>query len=253
MTLADIGRADLPMTVQADPLAPPVWGSGGTGFGGFGTAVTVPGAPTASTFTGQAPTPTTFADFTAPNPADVLKDPTIQWQLDQSNKALARSALSRGTFLTGDTAKALAEHSQNFAGSKYQDLFDRAMSAYNTNRATNAQNFGQSMDAFTGNLGAFTANTNAGLGWGELALSRDRFGLDQDRFGLDATLSGYDRGYQASRDAVADQSKLAALEYARQVEDARRAQQAQAAIRPAVRPRQWWDPSRDVPTLGSLG
>lgn len=150
-----------------------------------------PSVPSAPTFGGQAPAPTKYGDFTAPDPLNFQADPSYQFRLGEGMKALQRSAAARGTLLTGGTARALENYGQGAASQEYQNAYNRALQSYTTNRDTNAQNFGQQMSQFQGNLGAFNANTEAGLGYG--------------RLNLDANNSAYDRDYQAAQDQQANQ------------------------------------------------
>lgn len=163
----------------------------------------MPAYTSGSSFTLAAPTPTPYGDFVAPDPNATSK--AMQFRAAEGQKAIERSAAARGTLLNGGTLKALEDFRQGLASTEYGNDFNRALSVYDTNRATNQQNFGQSLASFGGNLNAFGANTNAALDWG--------------RLGLDSTLAGYDRGYQASRDAMADQrGNTAANMYAQEVE-----------------------------------
>lgn len=227
-----------PVEMRAD-MPSALWGSGGTGYNGFGTAApdTLQGMSTLATFTDRAPTSTPYGDFVAPDPNATSK--AMAFRAAEGQKAIERSAAARGTLLNGGTLKALEGFRQGLASTEYDNDFNRALSAYETNRATNQQNFGQSLASFGGNLDAFGANTNAALGWG--------------RLGLDSTLAGYDRGYQASRDAISDDFATRAADDAR---NAYRQQVAQAqanafappqapravfqASKPTSKPRPWW-------------
>lgn len=133
------------------------------------------GPPVASTpgfspFGGQAPTPTPYGDFTAPDPLNFTQDPSYQFRLNEGVKALQHGAAARGTLLTGATAKALQNYGQEAASQEYGNAFNRAMGVYNTNRDTNQQNFGQQLGSFGANLDAYTAQNNAALGFGRLGL-----------------------------------------------------------------------------------
>jgi hypothetical protein len=135
------------------------------------------------TFTTTAPRPTHYGDFTAPDPTNVASDPYYQFRLAEGNKAIQRSAAAHGTLLNGGTLKALDSFGSGLASEEGQHAFDRALATYGANRDTNAQNFGQDMASFGGNLNAFGANTAATLGY--------------DRAGMDAAYGNYDRATQA--------------------------------------------------------
>lgn len=180
-----------------------------------------PTTPAPRTFAGNVPSPMTTGAFNAPNPMDFTHSPDYQYQLDQAAKARQRSAAARGTLLTGGTVKALQSDAEGIAAGDYQNAFNRALQSYDTNRATNQQNFGQGIDAYQAGLGAFNANVGADATYG--------------RLGLETNNTIYDRNRQAALDAQANQQQLngynaanntlaglqAADEYARQVAAAR--------------------------------
>lgn len=189
------------------PPNPPhgVGGSLGAGAGGA--------SPMA--FTQSAPTPTPYGDFVGLDPATFARTPGSQYLQDQQQKAIQRSAAARGTLLTGGLLKGLQANAEGLAAQDFENAFNRQLAGYTTNRATNAQNFGQQMASYGGGLDAFRANTDAAL--------RSR-GLDiEEKYG------NYDRAYQASKDQQkyqqsqmdarqqgANASYLAALESVRQ-------------------------------------
>ncbi len=107
-----------------------------------------------------APKPNPYRDFVPPNPADIANDPAYQFRLAQGERGLQRSAAAHGTLLTGDLLKSLANYDQGLASEESSKAFDRALAAYNTNRATNAQNFGEANTEF-GNTLELTGLGNA--------------------------------------------------------------------------------------------
>lgn len=169
--------------------------------------------PAAPTFTGTAPTASPYGTFSAPPPG--LSD-YGRVRIDQGSKALQRGAAARGTLLTGGLQARLQELAQGIASEEAGKDFERALAGYTTNRDTHNLNFGNQMATFRGGLDAFGANTGAALNFG--------------RLGLDAATGGYDRGYQAYRDALGDQERAqdrtAADDYARMVAQARMPQGA---------------------------
>lgn len=54
-------------------------------------------------------------------------DPSYQWRLEQGQKALERSAASKGQLLSGGMLKSLAGYSQGMASQEYGNQFGRAM------------------------------------------------------------------------------------------------------------------------------
>lgn len=84
----------------------------------------------------QAPPP-----FEAPDPSKVLDDPAIQMQMQESLKALQRSALGRGTLLTGGTAVDMNNMAQQIASAGYDKLYQRAA-------AEDQVKYGRSLDEY---------------------------------------------------------------------------------------------------------
>lgn len=74
-------------------------------------------------------------EFKAPNPADVLNNPAIKFQLEEGEKAIQRSAASRGSLLSGGTLKSLNRYAQGVAAQGYNDLFARSAQEYGLHRA----------------------------------------------------------------------------------------------------------------------
>lgn len=134
-------------------------GAGNTGFfGGGGTSLVTPPTTTTPTptpsgdglvnaYTGVMPTyddPGSFSAptlpnvpaFSAPTITDALNDPGYSFGLNQGEQALQNSAAAGGVLNTGNTLKNILEFGNNYATSKYNDLFNRDLSAYNTNYQT---------------------------------------------------------------------------------------------------------------------
>lgn len=199
-------------------------------------APTSPGA-----FTGTPPKPTPYAPFAGLDPATFTHSPDYQYLQDTAEKALQRGAAARGTLLTGGFQKELQKNAAGIAAADYGAQFGRDLDTYTANRATNAQNFGQAMDAYTGSLARFNANTNVALGY--------------DRAAADAAYGNYDRAKAAVDDQYARQQQAQAAaraesqrmqdEYAAQVEAARRAaaqppQQPTGSLAIAKTPTPWY-------------
>lgn len=68
-------------------------------------------------------------------------DPSYQWRLNEGQKALERSAASRGTLNAGGTLKALTRYAQGAASQEYQAAFDRSLEGFKTNQAARQQRF----------------------------------------------------------------------------------------------------------------
>ncbi|HEY3158182.1 MAG TPA: hypothetical protein VGJ78_04400 [Vicinamibacterales bacterium] len=113
-------------------------------------APNLPPSPTRTVVSAPAPTP--YGTFTAPDPNAVASDPYYQFRLSEGLKQQQRGAAARGTLLTGAFQKALLGYGQGLASEEGANIYDRALRSYTTNRDTNAQNFGQGMQSYTGSL-----------------------------------------------------------------------------------------------------
>jgi hypothetical protein len=237
-----------------------------------------PKAAPVGPFTGQAPTAQPFGSLAAPQPMAGFVAPTPgtlsqvgQFRLDQGQKAIERGAAVRGTLLTGGLQARLLEHGQGVASEEYGNDYQRALQTYETNRGTNAQNFGQTAQTYGTNRDTAAMNygqerdayqdlltsyrTNADTAEQNAASERATFAdtlagyrtnadttLSANAQGLSAATAGYDRNAATARtlyeDAAADAMRRTGventnnagayqtqmMEYARQQEEARRAQ-----------------------------
>ncbi len=159
-------------------------------------------APTATpygAFTGTAPTATPYGTFTAPDPTSFKTDPSYEWRLSQGLKGLERSAARRGTLLTGGLLKAEQDYGQNAASQEYGNAYQRALSAYGTNRDTNAQNYGQNLNSYQAELARYNTNRDT---------NSQNFGQAQTRYQDDVT------GYNTNRDTNAQNFGQARGSYA---------------------------------------
>lgn len=103
-----------------------------------------PGAnPGAPTFTPPAYTPPpafvkppdfSYADFVAPDPNNLNDDPSFKYQLKTEQDAISRSAAAKGILNTGGTINDLLVNANDVASTGYQNLWNRKMGEYNTNR-----------------------------------------------------------------------------------------------------------------------
>jgi len=117
--------------------------------------------------------------FSAPTAAEAAATPGYQFQLQQGLNALQNSAAARGGLLSTGTAKNLENYAQGLASTNYQNTFNNALQAYNTNYSTfrNNQNdlfsrlFGttglgenaaNSLNALRGNMSADLARNYIG-------------------------------------------------------------------------------------------
>src|SRR6202008_2057655 len=57
-------------------------------------------------------------------------DPGFQFRLKTGLDALQNSAAARGGLLSGNTAKALEDYSQNYASNEYSNVYGRSLGEY---------------------------------------------------------------------------------------------------------------------------
>lgn len=68
--------------------------------------------------------------FQAPTAATEQNDPGYQFRLAEGQKAIERSAASRGLLGSGGTAKALQQYGQDYASNEYGNVYNRALQQY---------------------------------------------------------------------------------------------------------------------------
>ena len=84
--------------------------------------------------------------FTAPDPNAVANTPEYQFALKQGTQAIDQNAAANGTLLTGNTGTALENYGQGLASQQYQQAYNNALNAYqtNVNTASTGTNLGLS-------------------------------------------------------------------------------------------------------------
>lgn len=99
-------------------------------------------------------------DFTA---ADFQKDPGYDFRLAEGQKALERSAASKGNLFGGGTLKALDRYNQNFASNEFENAYNRFQSNRQTryNQLAGLAGLGQNSAQGVGEAGQ-NAATNIG-------------------------------------------------------------------------------------------
>jgi len=112
----------------------------------------------------------TLAEMTAPggqllqqfsfDGKDLQNDPGYQFQLQQGQQALERSAAARGAISSGGTLKGMAAFGQGLAGTSFGSAFDRAQKTFTTNREGTLD----TLRTLTGIGERATAGSNAALG-----------------------------------------------------------------------------------------
>lgn len=102
------------------------------------TAPVLPASP-------AGPTAIPTGQFTPPDPSQMMNDPAFQARVSLSNRGAQRSAAAHGTLLSGGFQEELARLNQTLASEETDKIYGRALSTYDANRGTNAQNFGQNV------------------------------------------------------------------------------------------------------------
>lgn len=97
----------------------------------------------------------TAQPFAAPTAAQAEATPGYQFSLQQGLQSLQNSAAARGGLLSTGTAKNLTGYAEGLASTNYQNTYNNALQAYQTNLSANNQRFNQ-LYSTTG-LGANTA------------------------------------------------------------------------------------------------
>lgn len=100
---------------------------------------------------------------------DVATEPGYQFGMDQGMQALDRSAAARGNLLSGATLKAAQRYGQDYAGTKFNDAYQRDNN--NKNRAFNWL-MGLSTMGQNSTVQAATANQQVGNNLSNLALQQ---------------------------------------------------------------------------------
>lgn len=105
-------------------------------------------------------------NFQAPTSVTEQNDPGFQFRLQEGQKALERSAASRGGLLSGGTAKALDQYSQDYASNEYGNVYNRAYNDYATRYNQFEQDQSNTYNRYAGlaGLGQTSAQTLATAG-----------------------------------------------------------------------------------------
>jgi hypothetical protein len=186
--LSTLGRSGI--QVPLAPAVPPSGTAAPQGGAVRGTAMPAPqggpgapGSPAASNTTGalasQSLAQQWNTPFVAPTAEQAAATPGYQFQLQQGEQAMQRSAAAQGDLLTGGTMKDLNDYAQGVASENYQQVYNNALQQYqqaynifqnnqNTayNRLAAMSGTGQTAAAQLGSAGAEAANTNASTNLG---------------------------------------------------------------------------------------
>lgn len=107
----------------------------------------------------------TPAPFTAPTLQDLLTSPGFQAGSDLLTQQQQRSAAAKGSILSGGFQAALAKAQTNYATNSYGNLYNQALSGYQTNAGTSLagsqQDQAQYQDAVANTLSQYQQRYNA--------------------------------------------------------------------------------------------
>jgi hypothetical protein len=184
----------------------PDGGPGGS-YGGYGGGLSAEGfSPNAVSRTASFNAPGLLAPWTesyqAPNLTD---DPGFQFRLQEGQKALERSAASKGTLLTGGTLKDLAGYAQGMASQEYGAADARAF-----------RNYGNDQNAFWTNQNNAFNKLNPMVGYGLQAAGQGINAAGQTaqyatQYGRDQANLATGQGDNAARGTIADSNANSAI------------------------------------------
>jgi len=125
----------------------------------------------------------TYEKFVGPQPDQIQNDPSFQWRMDQGRKALEASAAGRGTLRSGGTLKDVLKYGQNFASQEYGNIWNRALTEYDTNRdnafgswnANRGKSFDEWNSGYTGRKDAYSFGANRANSLNDFNLNNSQF------------------------------------------------------------------------------
>lgn len=82
---------------------------------------------------------------------DLETEPGYQFGLNQGLQGIDRAQASRGNFLSGAAVKEANRYNQDYAGTKFNEGFNRASSVYGTNLAARQNEWNTNLNAYNGN------------------------------------------------------------------------------------------------------
>ena len=118
---------------QTKPGAPPKGGGGDEGGGPEWTYESPPyGGPYRPVYNFEDVPQFDAPEFNAPSYEDALNEPGYRFRLDESLKALQRSAAAKGVLRGGGTLSGIAERAGNMASAEYGNVWNRALQSFET-------------------------------------------------------------------------------------------------------------------------
>ncbi|MGJ7613935.1 MULTISPECIES: hypothetical protein [unclassified Variovorax] len=82
---------------------------------------------------------------------DLKNDPGYQFGLDQGTLGIDRGQAARGNYLSGAAMKELTRFNEDYAGTKFNEGFNRASSTYNTNLTAKQNAWNTNLNAYDNN------------------------------------------------------------------------------------------------------
>jgi hypothetical protein len=82
---------------------------------------------------------------------NLASDPGYQFGLNQGTQGIDRGQASRGNFLSGAAMKELARFNEDYAGTKFNDAFNRNLTTHNTNLGARQQAWNTNLNAYDNN------------------------------------------------------------------------------------------------------
>ncbi len=130
--------------------------------------------------------------------SDLLTEPGYQFGLDQGSRAIQRNATAAGSNFSGATLKALQRYSQDYAGTKFGEAFNRDAAYKDSlfNRLSGVSGTGQTATNTVNQAGANYANnvgnTMIGLANAQGASAVNRGNIFSN--GINSVISAWQRG-----------------------------------------------------------
>jgi hypothetical protein len=114
-------------------------------------------------------------EFIGPSYEDALNEPGYRFRLDESLKALQRTAAAKGVLRGGGTLHGITERAQNMAAAEYSNVWNRALQSFQ-------QKYRGARDEYLPNLLEWQTLTSANQRAGDLEWQR---AWDNYVFGID--------------------------------------------------------------------
>ncbi len=145
---------------------------------------------------------------------DLQNEPGYQFGLQQGEQGINRGLASRGSFLSGAAMKELSRYNQDYAGTKFNDAYNRALGTWNTNKSaydtnrdriynflTGQSTMGQNSAAQVGTSNQQTANnmSNNLLASGNAQAAASIAGGNARQSGINQAVNSYNTANNASK------------------------------------------------------